>query len=87
MDKSPKVKQMQDLGPLIGGQARGLGARPLVGLAHYEVKGAGINLTEAFVSVERHRDRDSRIITFEFHSARDQQVVELINVERTAGLT
>src|SRR5215218_2371093 len=58
----------------------------LRGVADGEVEGAGRDLAEAPVAVERDGDADGRVLTRELESAFEQTVVELVDVERPARL-
>ena len=55
--------------------------------AHNQVKCAGLDLSEAPIAIERYRDRDGRIVTLKLHSARNQQIVKLVYMQRFARLT
>ena len=55
-------------------------------LSHYEVESAGTDFAEPPVSIERDGDGDRRIVALETHSARNEKIVELVNVERLPGL-
>src|SRR5947209_4417564 len=55
-------------------------------VAYDEVEGSGGDLAEAVVAVERDGDADGRVLTRELKPAFEQSVVNLIHVERAAGL-
>src|SRR5215218_3340097 len=58
----------------------------LRGVADGEVEGAGGDLAEAPVAVERDGDADGRVLTGELEAAFEQAVVEFVDVERPARL-
>src|SRR5215217_3822389 len=60
--------------------------RGLSGVADGEIEGAGGDLAEAAVAVERDGDADGRVLTRELESAFEQSVVKFVDVERAARL-
>lgn len=53
-------------------------------LTHDEVEGARTDLSKPPVPVQRNGNRDGRVISLESHTARDEKVVKLVNVEGLA---
>ena len=54
----------------------------LFGLTHKEIKCPRIDLSKTAAAAEGNRDGDCRIFALKFHSARDEQVVEFVYVQR-----
>ena len=56
------------------------------GFAHDKVKRARLDLSKPPVPVQRNSDRNRRVVPFELHPASDQEIVQLVDVERLARL-
>lgn len=48
----------------------------------YQIECSGSDFTKSTVAIERNGDRDRRIFALEFHSARDQHIIKLVDMER-----
>ena len=56
------------------------------GVPHHQIESSRPDLSEPAVAIQRNGHGDRRIVSLELHSARDQQIVELINMKRFACL-
>src|SRR5215207_6587125 len=61
--------------------------RDLRRLAHYQIKGPGLNLTKPSISIKRNRDRDGRIVSLELHAPGDEQIIQLVYVQGLSCFT
>src|ERR1044071_2522459 len=62
------------------------GLRGLRSVAHHQVEGAGRDLAEAAVAVERDGDADGGVVAREVEAAFEQAVVNLVDVQGLARL-
>lgn len=56
-------------------------------VAHHQIESSRRNFAESTVAVERNGNRDRRVVAGKFHSARDEQIVKLVDVHRLARFT
>ena len=56
------------------------------GLTDHKVESSRIDFSKTAVAAERYSHGYSRIIAFELHTSGDEQVIQLVNVQRAASL-